>query len=272
MHFLFPCHPLDRKNADDLFVDQFKALEREGFAVALLSDDPLGSSTRIRGIPSDSVVIYRGWMLNAGEYRHLQDAVERCGSRLLTSLDAYLNTHHLPNWYPLISDLTPETVIFDVDTDLEFALESLGWESFFIKDYVKSLKTSIGSFISRPSQINQVVAEMKSFRGEIEGGVCVRRVEPFLAETERRYFVVEGKPHAAEKNAEIPEIVRETATRIQSRFFSVDVVERSDGKFRVVEIGDGQVSDLVGWTAPAFAKVWKSLVECDHHDEEKRDV
>ncbi|MEG4579430.1 ATP-grasp domain-containing protein [Microcoleus vaginatus DQ-U2] len=33
---------------------------------------------------------------------------------------------------------------------------------------------------------------------------------------------------------------------IHSKFFSVDAVERQDGVKRIVEIGDGKVSDLVG--------------------------
>lgn len=34
------------------------------------------------------------------------------------------------------------------------------------------------------------------------------------------------------------------------------IPNREDGAERLVELGDGQVSDLVGWTAKAFAKLW----------------
>lgn len=50
-------------------------------------------------------------------------------------------------------------------------------------------------------------------------------------------------------------IVGECASSLPGiRFISVDVVKRADGVDRVVEIGDGQVSDLVGRTAARFAK------------------
>jgi hypothetical protein len=120
---------------------------------------------------------------------------------------------------------------------------------------VKSLKTSVGSRISRPEQVAAVVADMKQFRGTVEGGFCVRRVEEFLPDTERRYFVIEGVPHAAE--GEVPAIVHECAKRLQKRFYSVDVVRRADGPLRIVEGGDGQVSDLVGWSPERFAEVLK---------------
>jgi hypothetical protein len=156
----------------------------------------------------------------------------------------------------LITDLTPETKFYSVNDDLERELEKLDWSAFFIKDYVKSLKTSVGSIISQPSEIKTVVAEMQKFRGTIEGGICVRRVEDFIAQTEKRYFVLFGTPFAALPNEEIPEIVYECSKRIQSPFFSVDVIQRRDSIKRIVEIGDGQVSDIIGWTSERFAQLW----------------
>jgi hypothetical protein len=122
---------------------------------------------------------------------------------------------------------------------------------------VKSLKTSLGSVVRTPGGINAVVSEMREFRGEIEGGIVVRRVEDLVAETERRYFVLGGVAHAADGGA-LPELVRTIAARIASPFFSVDMVVRGDGKLRLVEVGDGQVSDLVGWAADAFVDIWRA--------------
>jgi hypothetical protein len=96
---------------------------------------------------------------------------------------------------------------------------------------------------------------MREYRGEIEGGVCVRRGEDFAPGSEQRHFVLRGVGYAAD-GGPVPEVVRACAGRVPGPFFSVDVAERTDGAVRVVEVGDGQVSDLVGWTAPAFAAMW----------------
>jgi hypothetical protein len=64
------------------------------------------------------------------------------------------------------------------------------WERFFIKDHVKSLKRSVGSIIEDPEQIETVVSEMEKYRGGIEGGLCIRRLEDFITGSERRYFVL----------------------------------------------------------------------------------
>lgn len=258
MIFLFPSDYFNPKAVDEAYLEQATCMQNAGFETAVISLESLyTSSPKISPILSPSSdVVYRGWMLSPSDYELLLSVVKNKGTRAFTSKVEYLATHYLPNWYSQLTDLTPETKFYSVDDDLESELKTLGWERFFIKDYVKSLKISVGSIIDRPSDIRTVVQEMKKFRGTIEGGVCVRRVEDFVAASEKRYFVIHGQPFAASLDEEIPGIVYECAERIQSKFFSVDVVERTDGVQRIVEIGDGQVSDLVGWSAERFAELW----------------
>jgi hypothetical protein len=46
-------------------------------------------------------------------------------------------------------------------------LRRLGWERIFVKDHVKSLKTSVGSIVEDPKEIETVVSEMEKYRGFI---------------------------------------------------------------------------------------------------------
>ena len=228
-----------------------------GFGVSIVPIDDLGESTRkIRGaLPVGSTVVYRGWMLDPSQYKALATLIASQGANPISSLEAYLACHYLPNWYPLVAEFTAETRTYARTADLGSELKALGWEKFFIKDYVKSLKTSMGSVLSKAEDIEGVLSEMEKFRGIIEGGVCVRRFEDYVPNSERRYFVVRGKPYAAQGS--IPDVVFECARRIKSSFFSVDVALNTTGVNRIVEIGNGQVSDLVGWTPAAFAELWK---------------
>jgi hypothetical protein len=261
VHFLYPGDPLRSRNCDEFYAAEFAAIQAAGFAASTFSFEEFqsGSFRSFPSLASDATTVYRGWMLSASEYQDLEMSVAGAGARLLTDTRTYLSAHHLPNWYPLISEFTPETRVFPADVDLATELKSLRWSEYFIKDYVKSLKTSVGSRISMPEQATKVASEMQRFRGSIEGGFCVRRVESFLPETEKRYFVLNHRPYSM--NGEVPAIVLSCAERIKSKFFSVDVVARADDVLRIVEIGDGQVSDLVGWTtvrfAEAFAKSFK---------------
>ena len=90
-----------------------------------------------------------------------------------------------------------------------------------------------------------------------DSGLSIRRVEDFIAGSERRYFVLNQAPYAAEPAAAIPKPVIFCAGAIPSPFFSVDVARRADGVERIVEIGDGQVSDLVGWSVERFIDIWR---------------
>lgn len=261
MIFLFPNDCFNPKQPDEAYRDRFLAFKEAGFNTALIEIESLSSGTTIYPpLTSQDTVVYLGWMLSAADYRSLVQIIRQTGATPLTSDEEYLATHYLPNWYPLIKDLTPETKIYAADDDLETELKQLNWERYFIKDYVKSLKTSVGSIIDRPEQIDEVIAEMKKYRGIIEGGVCVRRVEDLIAETERRYFVIQGQPFAADPQEKIPDIVKQCTDRINSNFFSVDVIQRRDKTLRIVEIGDGQVSDLVGWAIARFVRVWQNIL------------
>jgi len=256
MHLLYPSNPLRAKQPDEQYAAEVDAVRDFGFDVSLFSleDFQSGSFRAFPLPPSGSDILYRGWMLSAKEYEALMSAWSCADVRAVIDLQGYLGCHHLPRWYDSLADLTPETRIFPSDCDLQTELSVLNWPEFFIKDYVKSLKTSLGSRITKPEQVPSVVAEMRHFRGVIEGGFCVRRVESFLPDTERRYFVLKGVPHGATDD-DVPLIVHECAKRLTSLFYSVDVVKRTDGQLRIVEVGDGQVSDLVGWKPKRFASI-----------------
>lgn len=259
MLFVYPRDLIEPHLPEEMFRAEAEAIGASGHSVALVDTDALAAGpARIRlQADAGALAVYRGWMLGPAEYEALLLSLERAGIAPLTSLEQYLNAHYLPRWYPRISDLTPETIVLDPDADPELALRALGWPRFFIKDYVKSLKTSVGSVVERPEDIGTVVAEMRRYRGTIEGGLCVRRFEAFEPDTERRCFVVNGVAYGADADAPVAEIAQECARRLGSPFFSVDVARRSDGVERIVEVGDGQVSDLVGWSVERFVQIWR---------------
>ena len=92
-----------------MFADQWAALTHAGFSASLCSDEVLAGTKQLRNVPPGSQAVYRGWMVKADEYAALVQAIEQCGATAFTSPNEYLATHHLPNWYSLLSDLTPET-------------------------------------------------------------------------------------------------------------------------------------------------------------------
>jgi hypothetical protein len=265
-HFLFP-NGLTSDAPDEMFADQHASLTAAGFTASICPDRVLAGGMSLPSIPSGSTVVYRGWMATADEYAALVRAIEQTGGVPLTSQREYLTAHHLPNWYSLLDEFTPETRVFPADADLVAELRALRWDSYFIKDFVKSLKSGRGSVVHDPVDAPAVVAELREYRGRIEGGICVRQLEDIVHESEERYFVLRGVGYSA-SGGPVPDVIRVCAERVPSPFFSVDVVRRRDGELRVVEVGDGQVSDLVGWSAGEFASLWGS----DHGAEPGREL
>ena len=115
IHFLFPADSLDRQVPDEMFSGQAVALASRGFTTSVFSDSVLTGSKALKDIPAGSKVVYRGWMLNRERYTALVNAIEQAGATAFTGTQDYLSTHHLPNWYPLITDLTPETRVYPAD-------------------------------------------------------------------------------------------------------------------------------------------------------------
>ncbi len=118
-----------------------------GFTASLCSDAVLVGTEPLRHVPPGAQVVYRGWMVKPEEYAALAKAIEQCRAKTFTSLQEYVATHHLPNWYPLLIDLTPETRVFPANADIVAELQALGWGAYFLKDYVKSLKTARGAVV-----------------------------------------------------------------------------------------------------------------------------
>jgi hypothetical protein len=255
MRILYPDDPLDPRQADDLFLPECEVARARGFDVSLFSfeDFQRGRFNARPQLCAGEAALYRGWMLNLSEYQRLTQAFQSLGVRPIVSVESYRAAHHLPRWYPLVKEWSAETLIFDAETNFETALTPVNWPGYFVKDYVKSLNTGPGSLVTHANEIAHVIAQLKKYRGEIEGGVCLRCPEEYMPGSERRYFVAGGQAFSA--NGDVPDLVASCAARIPSPFFSVDVARRSDGVPRIVEIGDGQVSDRKEWSAQQLVEV-----------------
>lgn len=258
MRLIYPADTFSPKVADEVFADEFSAAQAAELPLSLFSfEDFLGGSFCPRPvIQRGETVLYRGWMLTPADYARLFEAIVAAGGIPVTDVAAYTLCHHLPHWYPLLTEYTAETMTFSEADDIAAILAAHGWGGCFLKDYVKSLSTDGSSVVRDLSTIPSVMAKMLKYRGQIEGGLCARRLEDYDTSTERRYFVWQGQPHS--DTGEVPQVVADAASRVASPFFTVDVALRSDGVLRVIELGDGQVSDRKHWSSNSLIRMLTS--------------
>ena len=257
--FIFPSDYFNQRKTDDFFENEVSKVLQNGLDYKVVSLSELFSTNHLSFDLSGQTIIYRSWMLCKEEYEKLTFLVQNVGGEMLISPKQYLLTHYLPNWYNHIKDLTAETLIFNYDDNILISLSKVPWNKFFIKDYVKSLKTSVGSIVDNLNLIPTVIEEMKKYRGKIEGGICIRKFEEYVHGTETRFFSIQGIPFGPNQHDLIPSIVEECCCRIIHPFFSIDIAKMASNEYRVVEIGDGQVSDYVGWDLDRFVNIMKQL-------------
>ncbi len=253
---LYPSDPLSRRAPDAGFAEEYAAAQAAGLACALLSSEDFDAGRVVVRpvLPDGGRVLYRGWMLRVPAYAALDDGVRAAGAGMVTTAAGYARCHHLPGWLDACREFTAETVVVADPADLPRALAELSWPAYFVKDFVKSLTTSRGSIARSADEVLEVAGLLAKYRGSLEGGICLRAVEAYVPESEERYFAV-GQRVFGRDGAAPPDMVRTVAERLDAPFASIDVALRSDGTLRLVEVGDGQVSEKKLWDLPSFVRV-----------------
>jgi hypothetical protein len=279
---LFCDDPLSQRAPDPSYAAEAEAVRTLGAEhalvgyEALVGGDAAGAVRRVPASASARLGVYRGWMLRPERYAALHAALAARGVALINDPAAYRHCHYLPESYPAIEPWTPRSVWLPVGPGFALArvheaLRPFGSAPVIVKDYVKSQKHAWreACFIPDASDraaVERVVGRFLQLQGEdlAEGLVFREYVELESAGThprsgmplarEFRLFVLDGEPlatfrywsegdYGGDAAPPLAELGQATA-RVRSRFFTMDVARRTDGRWIVVELGDGQVAGL----------------------------
>lgn len=231
---------------------------------ALVAGDVSAALARVE--PGSGPYWYRGWMVPAERYARAGEALAARGCALRTGADAFRRAHELPGWYDVFAQLTPRSVWQPLGADedpltaaaLSRLVEPLGEGPGIVKDFVKSRKHEWHEAcyvpeLSDPAALASVVGRFVERQGAgLAGGVVVREYERFAADGEARVWWVDGEAVLVSAHPDTPDrlpapglgTVREAVARLGCRWVTTDLAMREDGEWRVVEVGDGQVSGL----------------------------
>jgi hypothetical protein len=272
---LFCADPLTPKRTDPHFAREAVAVHAGGGTVALIDHDALQRGDlagAVRQVLHDlGPTWYRGWMMTSAQYAVLATALKDRGTTLLTLPEDYRRAHELPGWYDTFAGLTPHSVwlplspgVRPAHETLEKLVRPLADGPAIVKDYVKSRKHEWDAACFVPdvrdtSGLHRVVAELVERQGEsLAGGVVVREYEPYEGD-EARIWWIDGEPALVGPHPDTPDTypepvldpIRSAVRGFGCRFITTDLARRADGVWRVVEVGDGQVSDLPASADPA---------------------
>jgi hypothetical protein len=280
LRVLFCADALTPTHVDGHFADQAATIRDLGGQVALIDHDALiagHADAAVRRVPRDSGPWwYRGWMIPSTRYSELDQALGQRGTALRVPPDRYRAAHELPGWYGIFASVTPESDwmpwaprVAPGETDVAPLTATLGSGAAIVKDFVKSRKHEWDQacFIPDVTDIahaTAVVARMVELQDEdLNGGIVLRRFEHYREvnghTAEARVWWVDGVAVMVTAHPDTPGVVRQPevgaiaplVAALDCSFVTTDVAERTDGMWRVVEVGDGQVSDLPAGADPA---------------------
>ncbi|MET9382208.1 ATP-grasp domain-containing protein [Streptomyces sp. NPDC002928] len=274
MPVLYCRDSLNPRRVDEHFALEAREVRACGGAVGLIDHDALlqdDAQQAVAQVPAGlGSAWYRGWMIPSDRYAALAEALSRRGTKLLVTPEQYRTAHELPGWHATFVDITPASVwrptkpgeMLTAD-DLAALAEPLLPGSGIVKDYVKSRKHEWEQACFIPDladavELTRVVQRFVELQEEfLAGGIVLRAFEAFSrlesVAAEVRVWWLDGEPRLLTPHPDSPfgrglvpdlDHIGPAVRRLGCRFVTTDVALRSDGVWRVVEVGDGQVSDL----------------------------
>lgn len=278
---IFCADPLGPGHPDAAFAAEAAAAEQAGFTVALLSyerlvheHNPAGAVRRLARQDRSTTCLYRGWMLSVAHYTQLYATLVERDYRPLHTPEVYRSCHELPASYPFIAGHTPYTIWLPQEKGLGLdrimaALEPFGDQPVIVKDYVKSRKHEWREACFIPSAadrdgVARVTGRFLALQGDdLQGGLVFRAYVPFRTTgshpqsgmplaVEHRALIFDGQPLLTRPYWEgvyLPDeppldLFAPAIAAIPSRFFTLDLAQREDGIWMIVELGDAQVAGL----------------------------
>lgn len=273
---LFCADPLHPGRVDEHFSAEAGAVRDAGGRIGLIDHDALlrgDVPAAVRRVPPDlGPAWYRGWMVPSARYRDLARALDERGVKLLDPPEVYRRAHELPGWYDRFAAVTPRSVWLPAvpgeppsTEELAALVAPLGGGPAIVKDYVKSRKHEWDEacFVPEVDDLDATYRVVRRFvelqEDALAGGIVLRTFETFTT-SEARVWWLDGRtiaigphPDSPDRYPATPELGRvgPLVAALGCRFVTTDLVRRDDGEWRVVEVGDGQVSDLPRGLDPA---------------------
>jgi len=218
----------------------------------------------------------------AADYEQRYRTLLSQGIELIHTPAQYQLTSHLPNWYPLIGDLTPRSRWFDHRPKADEISADFNWPVFIKGERQTSRHQRRLSIIDNPEQFEQAMDEwaadpiLQWQKVVCREFVPLRQVGEQSNQTIPRSFEFRsfwwGKdcvgigPYWTDAHYELTAVERadalsvagEVARRLNVTFLVVDVAQTAEGKWVVIECNDGQDSGYAG-VAPML--MWRKVID-----------
>ncbi len=211
---------------------------------------------------------------------------------LLHTPEEHLLASELPCWYPIIADITPESVWFSEPPDVAAVADQLGWPVFLKGTRQTSHHQRALAIVANRDEFERAMAAYGVDPILRWQGIVCRRYIPLrlveddgaadpnrlpsafefrtfwwkgeLAGCGRYWWDVRPYSMTAAEEAGALAVAREAARRVAVPFLVVDVAQAADGHWLVIECNDGQES---GYAGIAPLALWQRIVALERQGE-----
>ncbi len=241
------------------FLERASALETD--------EDPLA---HVPAQPGEQPAVWIGHIPTPERYAQVHAQALARGIRLINTPEEHRRALEFDGAYPRLAGLTPRSVVVDAVHAVGTAVEQLGLP-LFIKGSVLSRKSYgwkacvAGTREEAEALVGRLlrISSLSRGRAVLRELVRLRRTEQVLegfpTAREYRLFLLRGEvvasgyywpfadpygPLTGEDEAAVHALAREAARRMEVPYLSVDVGQREDGRWTVIEVGDPQFAGV----------------------------
>ena len=261
---LLPCNFFEINQVDSSYQNEYDALvKRKQFQIYFYDYDTFIADgiLKLNKQPNEiTSTLLRGWMLDEETYQSFYNKLLDKNIKLITSPQEYCNTHLFPNIYEFIKEDTPKTLVYPDECNVNLSEIKSCFKKFLVKDYVKSVKeTNFPTFFDNSisdTEFERYLNIFKDYRGNLfTGGFCIKEFIELKkygnCTNEWRVFYMNKNIISISQNSLQPDFVNKVPKELidkyknlPSPFYTVDYAELTDGTWKILEAGDGQVSGL----------------------------
>jgi hypothetical protein len=226
--------------------------------------------------------IWAGYIPTTERYRAIHDAAAAKGVRLINTPSEYQTAMEFDKFYPLLGDLTPDSVVLSNIDELSTIEGRLDFP-VFVKGTVKSNKDQgWAACVARDTrELETIARNLLAREARSRGKVIVRRLVNFQAiDVDKQSFPI-GREYRVfvygadvlaygfywdeyrdtfeltpSDDTAIRNLSIEAARRVGTPFVAIDIGQLEDGRWIVIEISDGQFAGLSHVTT---LELWSKL-------------
>lgn len=261
---LFPSSFFNLNKVDEDLQEEYDAVVATGlFDITIFGYDKWFSDEKLVVTCEPEIMrtaVYRGWMMKPESYEKFYNLLLEKNIRLVIKPAEYRLMHIFPNVYEHIKEDTAKMQIYPLHAKLDVEEIKENFGRFMVKDFVKSVKgTEFPKYFDKSvsqEDFDKWMEVFYKYRGDLLiGGICIKEFLDLKLyggkSNEYRVFYINHEIATISRNSGQanytplpPKELIEKYRNLDSSFYTVDYAELSDGSWRILEAGDGEVSGL----------------------------